>query len=179
MTLPDIDTQYISFFSLCMLPEPLTSTLSSVSFAICRYTRAWLVFPSYPLFYYGTSLLWCRLGCLERFMLFHYRICCLLWFQAHVVPRSNLLFPSPPLRSSIEPLLIQLLRLSRFISCRIILVCFLSTLVRLCSDNLSVTYMSINPVQHDRNKDIVVDCHFVPKWIADGDLIIHYVPIRL
>ena len=39
--------------------------------------------------------------------------------------------------------------------------------------------MSVNPVQHDRSKYIVVDYYFVHKWIADGDLIIHYVPIRL
>ena len=56
---------------------------------------------------------------------------------------------------------------------------FLSTLVRLYSNNLDVTCMSVNPVQHDHSKYIVVDYYFVRKWIVDGDLIIHYVSIRL
>ena len=55
----------------------------------------------------------------------------------------------------------------------------LPTLVRLYCDNLNVTYMSANPVQHDCSKHIAVDYHFVWERVVDGDLVFHYIPIRL
>ena len=48
----------------------------------------------------------------------------------------------------------------------------LSTPVHLYCDNLNAPYMSVNSVQHDHSKHIVVDYHIVREWIADGDLVI-------
>ena len=39
--------------------------------------------------------------------------------------------------------------------------------------------MSTNPVQHDRSKNIAVDFHFVREQVADGDLVIRYIPTTL
>ena len=49
----------------------------------------------------------------------------------------------------------------------------LATVVCLYYDNLNATYMSSN-LWH-----IVVDYQFVHEWVADGDLIICYMPTRL
>jgi len=51
--------------------------------------------------------------------------------------------------------------------------------VHLYCDNLNATYMSANPMQHDRSKHIALDYHFVRKRVADGDLVIRYIPTRL
>ncbi|PKI40589.1 hypothetical protein CRG98_038999 [Punica granatum] len=39
-------------------------------------------------------------------------------------------------------------------------------------DNISVTYLTANPVQHDRSKCIAVNYHFVRERIARGDLLV-------
>ena len=39
--------------------------------------------------------------------------------------------------------------------------------------------MSANPVQHDRSKHIAVDYHFVRERVADGDLVILYIPTSI
>jgi len=39
--------------------------------------------------------------------------------------------------------------------------------------------MSINPMQHNHGKHIVIDYHCVLKWVADGDLVIRYIPTKL
>ena len=39
--------------------------------------------------------------------------------------------------------------------------------------------MVLNPVQHDCNKHIAVDNHFVHERAAHGDLVVHYVPPKL
>ena len=47
-------------------------------------------------------------------------------------------------------------------------------------DNVGAMYMTTNPVQHDRNKNIVVDYHFVQESIAGGgELVVHYIPTKL
>jgi len=43
-------------------------------------------------------------------------------------------------------------------------------------DNISVVYMSSNPVQHQRTKNIEIDLHFVREWVAVGDLKVLHVP---
>ena len=55
----------------------------------------------------------------------------------------------------------------------------LSTPILLYYDNLSATCMSANPVEYDRSKHIAVDYHFVHERLADGDLVIRYIPTRL
>ena len=54
-----------------------------------------------------------------------------------------------------------------------------STLVHLYCHNLSAMWMSVNPVQHGCSKHIDVDYHFVQKQVADGDIVIRYIPTRL
>jgi len=43
-------------------------------------------------------------------------------------------------------------------------------------DNISVVYMSSNPVQHQRTKHIEIDLHFVRERVAVGDLKVLHVP---
>jgi hypothetical protein len=37
-------------------------------------------------------------------------------------------------------------------------------------DNVSVVYLSINPVQHQRMKHVEIDLHFVREHVAIGDV---------
>ena len=42
-------------------------------------------------------------------------------------------------------------------------------------DNISVLYLSSNPVQHQRTKNIKIDLHFVRKRVVVGDLRVLHV----
>ncbi|GKF38588.1 ribonuclease H-like domain-containing protein [Tanacetum coccineum] len=46
-----------------------------------------------------------------------------------------------------------------------------------CCDNVSVVYLSCNPVQHQRTKHIEIDIHFVRDLVAAGQVRVH-VPAR-
>ncbi|GKE36561.1 ribonuclease H-like domain-containing protein [Tanacetum coccineum] len=52
---------------------------------------------------------------------------------------------------------------------------FTTTLVY--CDNVSVVYMSANPVQHQRTKHIEIDIHFVCDFVAKGEVRVH-VPLH-
>jgi hypothetical protein len=43
-------------------------------------------------------------------------------------------------------------------------------------DNVSVVYVSINLIQHQRTKHVKIDIHFVPERVAIGDVRILHVP---
>nr|GEX25358.1 ribonuclease H-like domain-containing protein [Tanacetum cinerariifolium] len=45
-------------------------------------------------------------------------------------------------------------------------------------DNVSVVYLSCNPVQHQRTKHIEIDIHFVRDLVAAGQVRVLYVPSR-
>ncbi|GJQ89436.1 ribonuclease H-like domain-containing protein [Tanacetum coccineum] len=45
-------------------------------------------------------------------------------------------------------------------------------------DNVSAVYMSANPVQHQRNKHIEIDIHFVRDKVAAGHVRVFHVPSR-
>jgi len=45
-------------------------------------------------------------------------------------------------------------------------------------DNISATYLTVNPSHHDRFKHIVVDYHFVHERIISGDVVVPYVPTQ-
>ncbi|GJS20508.1 ribonuclease H-like domain-containing protein [Tanacetum coccineum] len=53
---------------------------------------------------------------------------------------------------------------------------FTATLVY--CDNVSVVYMSANPVQHQRTKHIKIDIHFVRDFVASGQVRVLHVPSR-
>nr|GEU34199.1 ribonuclease H-like domain-containing protein [Tanacetum cinerariifolium] len=53
---------------------------------------------------------------------------------------------------------------------------FAATLVY--CDNVSVVYMSANPVQHQRTKHIEIDIHFVRDFVASGQVRVLHVPSR-
>ncbi|GKF36908.1 ribonuclease H-like domain-containing protein [Tanacetum coccineum] len=53
---------------------------------------------------------------------------------------------------------------------------FTATLVY--CDNVSVVYMSANPVQHQRTKHIEIDIHFVHDKVAAGHVRVLHVPSR-
>ena len=46
-------------------------------------------------------------------------------------------------------------------------------------DNVSVVYLSTNPVQHQRTKHVEIDLHFVRKCVAAGDVRVLSVPTTL
>ncbi|CAH9136151.1 unnamed protein product [Cuscuta epithymum] len=48
---------------------------------------------------------------------------------------------------------------------------WLSTPVQLHCDNVSASYLVVNPIQHDRSKHIKIDYHFVRERVAHGDLV--------
>ncbi|GKD19080.1 ribonuclease H-like domain-containing protein, partial [Tanacetum coccineum] len=45
-------------------------------------------------------------------------------------------------------------------------------------DNVSVVYMSANPVQHQRTKHIEIDIHFVRYFVASGQVRVLHVSLR-
>jgi len=45
-------------------------------------------------------------------------------------------------------------------------------------DNISATFIAVNPVLHNHSKHIKVDYHFSREWMVHGDLVVHYVPTR-
>ncbi|GJY29277.1 ribonuclease H-like domain-containing protein [Tanacetum coccineum] len=45
-------------------------------------------------------------------------------------------------------------------------------------NNVSVVYMSANPVQHQRTKHIEIDIHFVRDFVASGQVRVLHVPSR-
>lgn len=53
---------------------------------------------------------------------------------------------------------------------------FTATLVY--CDNVSVVYMSANPVQHHRTKHMEIDIHFVRDFVASGQVCVLHVPSR-
>ncbi|CAH9085579.1 unnamed protein product [Cuscuta epithymum] len=53
----------------------------------------------------------------------------------------------------------------------------ISTLVQLHCDNVSATYLVVNPIRHDHNKHIKIDHHFVRERVAHGDLRVKYIRI--
>jgi hypothetical protein len=42
-------------------------------------------------------------------------------------------------------------------------------------DNVSIVYLSTNPVQHQHTKHIEIDLHFIPKRVVIGDVCILHV----
>ncbi|GKA82407.1 ribonuclease H-like domain-containing protein [Tanacetum coccineum] len=45
-------------------------------------------------------------------------------------------------------------------------------------DNVSVVYLSVNPVQHQRTKHIEIDIYFVRDMVATGYVLALHVPYR-
>ncbi|GJW26675.1 ribonuclease H-like domain-containing protein, partial [Tanacetum coccineum] len=54
----------------------------------------------------------------------------------------------------------------------------LSTATLVYCDNVSVVYLSTNPVQHQRTKHIEIDIHFVREYVASGQVRVLHVPSR-
>ncbi|CAH9129243.1 unnamed protein product [Cuscuta epithymum] len=54
----------------------------------------------------------------------------------------------------------------------------ISAPVQLHCDNVSASYLAVNPIQHDRSKHIKIDYHFVRERVAHGDLTVKYVPTQ-
>ena len=44
-------------------------------------------------------------------------------------------------------------------------------------DNISIVYMSSNPVQHQRTKHIEIDLHFVRERVAIGAVHVMHIPM--
>nr|GEW26869.1 NBS-containing resistance-like protein [Tanacetum cinerariifolium] len=54
----------------------------------------------------------------------------------------------------------------------------LSAATLVCCDNVSATYLSANPVQHQRTKHIEIDIHFVRDMVTSGQVRVLHVPSR-
>ncbi|CAH9121509.1 unnamed protein product [Cuscuta epithymum] len=54
----------------------------------------------------------------------------------------------------------------------------ISSPVQLFCDNVSASYLAVNPIQHDRSKHIKIDYHFVRERVAHGDLVVKYTPTQ-
>ncbi|GJV15186.1 ribonuclease H-like domain-containing protein [Tanacetum coccineum] len=54
----------------------------------------------------------------------------------------------------------------------------LSTATLVYCDNVSVVYMSVNPVQHQRMKHIEIDIHFLRDMVTAGQVRVLHVPSR-
>ncbi|GKB98455.1 ribonuclease H-like domain-containing protein, partial [Tanacetum coccineum] len=54
----------------------------------------------------------------------------------------------------------------------------LSTATLVYCDNVSVVFLSTNPVQHQRTKHIEIDIHFVRDYVAFGQVRVLHVPSR-
>ncbi|GKE19204.1 ribonuclease H-like domain-containing protein, partial [Tanacetum coccineum] len=54
----------------------------------------------------------------------------------------------------------------------------LTTATLVYCDNVSVVYLSTNPVQHQRTKHIEIDIHFVRDYVASGHVRVLHVPSR-
>ncbi|GKB33201.1 ribonuclease H-like domain-containing protein, partial [Tanacetum coccineum] len=54
----------------------------------------------------------------------------------------------------------------------------LSTATLVYCDNVNAVYMSTNPVQHQRMKDIEIDIHFVRDMVTAGQIRVLHVPLR-
>ncbi|CAH9116940.1 unnamed protein product [Cuscuta epithymum] len=50
--------------------------------------------------------------------------------------------------------------------------------VQLLCGNVSASYLSMNPIQHARNKHISIDYHFVRERVSHGDMYVRYVPTQ-
>jgi len=56
--------------------------------------------------------------------------------------------------------------------------CLVITTTLVYCDNVSVVYLSGNPVQHQRTKHIEIDIHFVREKVAHGQVRVLHVPSR-
>jgi len=54
----------------------------------------------------------------------------------------------------------------------------LSSPIKVYCDNISASYIAINPAQHDCSKHIAVDYHFVHEHVAHRDLVVCYIPTK-
>nr|GEU99751.1 hypothetical protein CTI12_AA188860 [Tanacetum cinerariifolium] len=54
----------------------------------------------------------------------------------------------------------------------------LTTATLVYCDNVSVVYLSTNPIQHQRTKHIKIDIHFVRDYVASGQVPVLHVPSR-
>lgn len=51
--------------------------------------------------------------------------------------------------------------------------------IKVLCDNISATYITTNPLLHDRSKHIKVDYHFFRECVSHGDLVVTYTPTQL
>ncbi|GJW70420.1 ribonuclease H-like domain-containing protein [Tanacetum coccineum] len=54
----------------------------------------------------------------------------------------------------------------------------LTTATLVYCDNVSVVYLTTNPVQHQRTKHIEIDIHFVRDYVASGQVRVLHIPSR-
>ena len=41
-------------------------------------------------------------------------------------------------------------------------------------DNISATYLVVNPILHSRTKHVEIDYHFVHEKVSNGSLVVHF-----
>ncbi|CAH9074204.1 unnamed protein product [Cuscuta europaea] len=51
--------------------------------------------------------------------------------------------------------------------------------MQLHCDDVSASYLAVNPIQHDQSKNIKINYHFVRERVAHGDLVVKYIPTQL
>ena len=45
-------------------------------------------------------------------------------------------------------------------------------------DNISATYLDVNPILHSRTKHVEIDSHFIRKKVSNGTLVVHFTPSK-
>lgn len=88
----------------------------------------------------------------------------------------RLLFLTPVPRLNIVGLRMLLLKPPRYVIFYFELHCPLKWATPVYYDNISVVYMSHNPVQHQRTKHVEMDIHFVREKVALGHIRVLHVP---
>lgn len=108
-----------------------------------------------------------QIGRVARILVDLCRLCSVLWHQSYilVLQEATTIFKSS---TEVEYCAVAYTAAEMIWIRKLLhyLCIHLSTPTTVYCDNISASYMTVNPVQHDRNKHIVVHYHFVCEHVT-------------